>query len=582
MRLPAAVRHMVTTMLGLIVAAPAFAGWGPAPSQIRSTTETIRSIAARSDGAFGAFVAWQESTYAQGRLRAQHVLATGDVDPAWPVDGALACATVLARKSLDVFADGSGGAYLLWSEPGAIKVLRLDAAGNTAVGWPACGLAIGAGMDPVGLADGTGALYVGWTRTGGASPDPSTPALQRLDANGVAPGWPSGGRDLSDPDPVATADVWMRLALAPGGGVYASWVTMSLDTLTVPSAAWLARITPDGEPAPGWPSPGIALAPFRWESPGVSFAVPLIDIAPDGRGGVFHIIESPYVFVPPPPYQQYTATFLDIRLRRVQTDGVSSSGWPSDGMLICGQCFLPNGFPDEAPHLLYDDDEGVFVGTATYATEGYMATDYRRWTDAGAGGHFGTANPLQEKSVVKSQGGGLFLGSFFPNGPFGYWSPNAKLEVIQCPALPGWSDFRESHTEYGSSWFGDIALVPTGDGGAIFFWSQHNQIFGLFARRFGGGGGVVDVPDPFGSESSLHASFAPGIGVRAAGLLDGAGVADLGLFDLSGRRAAVLRVARPGAFDVVLPGTSSLGCGVYFLRARAGTEIRTARVAVIR
>jgi len=42
--------------------------------------------------AHGAIVVWQENTSGGNVLRAQHLLATGDVDPAWPVP-ATVCAT---------------------------------------------------------------------------------------------------------------------------------------------------------------------------------------------------------------------------------------------------------------------------------------------------------------------------------------------------------------------------------------------------------------------------------------------------------------------------------------------------------
>jgi hypothetical protein len=112
------------------------------------------------------------------------------------------------------------------------------------------------------------------------------------------------------------------------------------------------------------------------------------------------------------------------------------------------------------------------------------------------------------------------------------------------------------------------------------FWSQHNTIFGLFARRFSGSGQVVEVPAPVEAGRAMRAWFAPGEGVRAAWSLDATEGARLELFDLSGRRVATAHPA-PGAFDVILPGTARLGAGVYFVRAHTGGKVRTARVAVI-
>ena len=79
-------------LVALACSAPdASATWGTDPVTVTSTTATIPLVKACSDGAHGTFVAWQEADV----LRAHHVLPTGDLDPAWPVGGAVACGVLV-------------------------------------------------------------------------------------------------------------------------------------------------------------------------------------------------------------------------------------------------------------------------------------------------------------------------------------------------------------------------------------------------------------------------------------------------------------------------------------------------------
>ncbi len=149
-------------------------------------------------------------------------------------------------------------------------------------------------------------------------------------------------------------------------------------------------------------------------------------------------------------------------------------------------------------------------------------------------------------------------------------------------AMGGWS-FAENHETPAGTWFGDMALAPTGDGGAVYFWSQVYERTGLFARRFSAAAELVETP-PAIAPVALHAlRYVPGEGVHARiGLAGGAG--RLELFDLGGRRAADLRLpaGSQGERDVLLPGTAALGQSVYFARLTTAREVREARVVVWR
>ena len=124
-------RLVLSLALSSVAVATARAGWNPVRDTIKATSANIPLVGACADDADGSFVTWQEeSSPGAGILRAQHVLATGDPDPAWPAVGAVACTVVVARASLGCVPDHQGGLYTWWREGNASYVTRLNAAGN--------------------------------------------------------------------------------------------------------------------------------------------------------------------------------------------------------------------------------------------------------------------------------------------------------------------------------------------------------------------------------------------------------------------------------------------------------------------
>lgn len=503
------------------------------------------------------------------------MLPTGDVDPAWPADGLVLCATISNRKIVGLLPDGSGNVYVVCGVGPEIRGVRVQSTGVLADGWSACGNLIASGNYPAAASDGGGGIWVAWQASVGG-PDTKVPRVVRLGPDGAQTGWSGGPRNVRAPDSVVTLDAWLTLAAAPGGGAYVGWELWSADSLTAPGGLYLTRLGADGITSSGWPAGGMRLCPFDLFLVAGNFDTPHMDISEDGRGGVFAVTGRPVIFSDGGPYSE---TVLDVRLHRIQSDASVSPGWPAGGRSVVSGQMLPFGLEDEGPDVMPDGLDGAFVSVAEYATEGYTATGYRRWSDGGPLGHLGAAYPLENKSVQPNGQGGLYLGSFVPNGPDGPWSPPAFLRVLQCPAPLGWSDLIENHSEPFQEWYGDISITPTGDGGAIFFWSQHNQIFGLFARRFGEGP-TLDVSPPGADGTTLRAWFETGVGVHLAGIAEPA--ARIDVFDVNGRRHAGIRSGTRSSSELLLPGTAHLGTGIYFVRVSASGRVAHARVAVIR
>jgi hypothetical protein len=132
------------------------------------------------------------------------------------------------------------------------------------------------------------------------------------------------------------------------------------------------------------------------------------------------------------------------------------------------------------------------------------------------------------------------------------------------------------------TWFGDVALAPSGDGGVLFFWSQVRERFGLFGRRFNESGEVLAVEPGFARTGIESIRFASGAGVRTR--IRFAGAARLELFDVTGRRVASQRFESGNgeAFEATLTGTERLRAGLFFARLSSAGAVSSARVVVSR
>jgi CHRD domain/FlgD Ig-like domain len=166
-----------------------------------------------SDGSGGAFVTWAEQRLAvNGQdVYVQHVLSTGIVDPAWPVDGLLLTDLPANQGDPVVVADGVGGAIVVWSDNNGGNVdlrddlyaQRVSPAG--AMIWAVNGVPLVAGPGDQNLggssqydhgqsealaSDGGGGVIAVWQdfRTG----VPQTMA-QRLSGPTGTPMWTAGG-----------------------------------------------------------------------------------------------------------------------------------------------------------------------------------------------------------------------------------------------------------------------------------------------------------------------------------------------------------------------------------------------------
>ena len=227
-----------------------------------------------SDGARGAIVAWQDgrSSLTETDVFAQHVQFSGAVDPAWPANGTALSTAVGVQIDLVIVSDGAGGAIVAWQDGRSaasgfdIYAQHVLASGRVDPGWPADGAALctapGPQTSPKIASDGAGGAIVTWTdfRLGGANADVFAQHL--LSSGAVDPVWPADGRPVAlvagtQFDPTIVAD--------GSRGAIVAWSDARDGQFDI----YAQRLLGSGAIAPGWPINGRALctAPLEQLAP---------------------------------------------------------------------------------------------------------------------------------------------------------------------------------------------------------------------------------------------------------------------------------------------------------------------------
>ncbi len=352
------------------------AGWVPGGVQLLSTNRVLAPVEACSDGDRGTFVAWHEQSggYA-GPLRAQHLLPTGDVDPAWPAAGVVVCDSVIERQSLGLLPDQLGGFYAWWVEGTlpygtlTLFVTRIDSEGVVAPGWPARGRALGSlwrwSPLPSVIEDGSGGVYAVWVATGVMPDLMHVSGIHLGAANTSAGGWPDSVTSLVPAGARQTWESWPQLALAGDGGIYLAWASWNIDSAYANMAAdfLVQRFSPAGAASPEWPTGGMVLAqtawqplPFDWDLTERS----LFGIAPDGRGGMFALS----VELSPDLESGYSL------LRRYRSDSAPALDWPAGGVEAADMYWIADIGASGSFRVFSDGLDGAIVGNQQNYTEG--------------------------------------------------------------------------------------------------------------------------------------------------------------------------------------------------------------------
>ncbi len=572
---------MKTLLAIMLLLSPAvsFAGWGPDPVPVVSTTDAIPLVEACTDGEYGTFVAWQQgATSSTCVLRVLHVLPTGDLDPAWPATGAVVCNVQVSRSLLGVLPDRLGGLFVWWLEGSQLFLTRMEG-GAVATGWPARGRLIGivyqANGQPCAIEDGANGVYLAWPAENAFELDPyRLLAIHLGPTNQGAGGWPNGPRAISSVHDLATMDLWPRLALAPDGGIFAAYAICSQDTSVVPNRWHLSRRTPAGLTSPGWAAEGLEFGPFDCEQMTTTLES-LVDVAQDGRGGVFVVAATSV-------RNEGGVSWAAPTVYRRLGDGSTAPDWPEAGRQFGLYDEIMLVAHPEAGFLVHPDGrDGVIVGNVVpydhIVDYGFSTMDQNgAWSLSSA-----IEGKLGGLEHVSNERGGLYVADFNPNGPTGIFTPNAFIRVSQSgPSVP-WGEY---HDEPFQQWYGDIGLAQTGDGGAVFFWSQTHERFGLFARRFGPNGQTTAVDERPQVARLRGLKWVRGAGIQGAVSLEPGTAGRIEVFDVLGRRLADHRLDGAGAGEqsFTIAGTAGLRSGLVVVRVSQRDWAALAKVFIAR
>lgn len=573
-------QHLIHGLALLAASATfAFAGWSADPVEIQATSALVPLVASVDDGQNGAVIVWQESTAGGGFLRAKHVLASGDIDPAWP---AIAAVSSLdrTRGALGAVSDGQGGAYMWWTERSLLMMTHVGANGTVSAGWAAGGRNLGAlyldDRRPIVIADGAGGVYAAWLTMVSFGSSAADFRIMHIGPNGAtAGGWPGSGRafGLVGTNPSVVS---FGLDRTTDGGLWLAWQTVQ----RVVPGVWgageerLLRLNTAGLPAAGWTSSGLLLAPFEPLNTGLATSAggQQLALTRDGADGVY-VVDA--IGVP----NGSGGMMPQQTLRHFDGSGAAFGGWDPAGVDL-GPVTGATEFSFTAPasmRALADGRGGVYVGLPFFASEFTAMLNFSRF-DALGGAQLGGIGTNQGglEYALRSDGG-MFIASFKPSGATGPFEADAYVGVSQSDG----ASFFESAPSASLTRYGDIGLSATRDGGAIFAWSQLIGRQGVYAIRLNPAGVVAGV-EPHLGPASLRLRFVRGQGVLAVPSLAGVGRVTLALHDLAGRKvSSAVADGSPGA-SVTFPGTRDLAGGVYFARASAGGKLLHARVVVVR
>src|SRR5437867_1453396 len=214
-----------------LVARPATAAWTQNPVTnlpVCTAANEQSSPTIVVDGAGGAIVTWYDYRSGNPDIYAQHVLASGAVDGAWPADGRALCTAAGDQAGPTIVSDGAGGVFVTWQDSRSgssydIYAQHVLASGAVDGAWPVDGRALcTAASDQLGptiVSDGAGGAIVTWYD--GRSGSFYDIYAQHVLASGAVDGaWPVDGRALCT---AANSQQYPTIVSDGAGGAIVTW-----------------------------------------------------------------------------------------------------------------------------------------------------------------------------------------------------------------------------------------------------------------------------------------------------------------------------------------------------------------------
>jgi hypothetical protein len=563
--------HVVLAVLGvaLACAAPARAAWPPFGRAISTAPNGQTHSAAAPDGAGGSILVWQDQRdLPKVNLFAAHVLASGDLDPGWPVNGAPVVSNVAAVIAGGPFrplivSDGAGGAIVAWLDLRDSTAAAFDiyaqhvlASGITDPGWKVDGNAViaipGAQDNPAMVSDDAGGAILTWTDARPGASQRDIYAQHLLGTGDVDPNWPDDGF------PVCTAAGLQEFPVLVGdgaGGAIIAWddgrsgaTGLDVYALHVPAS---------GEVDRNWPNNGLALCTATGDQGRGT-------ITSDLAGGAIvawsdaRVVGTSHIFAQHAP-----------------ANGALDPAWPSNGRVVSNA-----GFLESRPLAVSDGAGGAIVSWQALAVHLNMYAQHigsNGVVDAlwPAGGRALSITPrTQSFAAIATDGAG---------GAIVAWEDSSNV-VAQHVLLTGVLD--AAYPDTGRvlvglpSEQGDPAIVATGGAGAIVAWTdaRSGRDIDIFAIQVLAAGTVGVTPPPPSSVGVAMARPAPDPARTISTIrftLTRTSNVRLDVYDAGGRRVrTLLREKRtPGtqslAWDLRDDQGRAVGAGLYLVRLEA-------------
>ncbi len=532
-----------------------------------------------SDGAGGAIIAWQDLRGGVAYdIYAQHILASGAVDPAWPADGRALCTAGNEQANLNIVSDGAGGAIVTWQDIRGfvsfdIYAQHVLASGAVDPAWPANGRALCTAADdqsfPEIVGDGAGGAIVTWMDARAGSPNFDIYAQHVLASGVVDPGWPVDGRALC----TASNDQGGVKVVSDGaGGAIATWYDGRGSNYHI----YAQHVLPTGAVDALWPVDGVAVCTAAYIQLDPA-------IVSDGAGGaIITWIDN------------RTTVDFDIYAQRVLASGTVDPLWPADGQALCvatGQQRLPRIVTDGSGGAIVAWQDSRGVGFDIYAQHVLASGAVDPvWPPDGTGLCTAPNNQTLVEIVADGSGGVTATWQDSRSGTSNdVYAQHALASGVVNPAWPtDGAALCQAINDQNSPF-----LVGDGAGGAIVTWyDSRGTGVDIYASRVYTSGGVADVP---------ASSTAAGLRLLAPFPSPSQGEPVTIGFDLPSRArvsAEVVDVAGHRVRSLMPDGEVSAGrqilrwdgrdeqlrrvpAGIYLVRIRAGEEVAARRMVVL-
>ena len=478
------------------------------------------------DGLGGVYVAWWDMRVGTNSdVYIHHVLGSGTVDPSWPHNGAVVSWELGTDTEPKIMADGSGGAFVVFSSTSVnlvVRVHRILPTGAQDPAWTDAGVRLSltnySQSRPALVSDGSGGLIVAWDDLRNGAGD--IYAMHVLANAALDPAWPVNGRAVCT---ASGTQISARIASDGAGGAIVVWNDQRVSS---DGDIYAHRVLANGMLDPAWPVNGRAVCDTTGAQNG-QFVVT------DGAHGAV-------VMWADKRFSNY-----DLYAQRVLADGTISPAARPNGSPICSatgdQTFgaltspiLPDG--SGGAYLVWSDARTGILTKDIYATHVLQGgTLDLTWPPDGLAVCTADGNQLSA-SVTSDGAGGL----------------------LAC-----WQDNR-GNTDY------DIYAQRVAQNGTLPNVGVEPRTFRAGAR--------LDAPVPNPSRASSVFRYA----------IETEGPVALDVFDVSGRTLRTFEATsvpageREFRWDLQDQLGRPVANGLYFVRLRANARVLMRRIIVLR